>query len=211
VAKKKTTAKKAAAKKGSITLFDWESEKSASFDDPQAVRALLLGVIARVGRGPSCDHDDDPTDLVAVEIIDKADGIIAATNLVRDAKSLAEIFAETELGTDAAASSTVGDGPAAQIPLPKGRDLTMTQEDVGSLIENLWPVFCAQICKTDGEKSQTIKASITWNPPTPNRDGFVGSSAALTVSGQQITRTGRVTKKRGGGRQFDLFAESAPE
>jgi hypothetical protein len=106
----------------------------------------------------------------------------------------------------------VNDGPkAGQIPLPKGRDLTMTQEDVGTLIEDLWPVFCAQICKTDGEKSQTIRTSITWNPPTQNREGFVGSSAILSVSGQQITRTGRVTKKRGGARQFELFAESAEE
>lgn len=212
MAAKKSGRKKSSSKGPSVTLTDWDNETSAGLDDPQAVRELLMAVISRIARGPDYVHDDDPTDLVAVQILDQTGGVVSASKLIRDAKTLADIFKGTDLAIDSAAASTKGDGPIGeQIPLPQGRDLVQVRDDLGEVIEELWPIFTRRIEATEGDASQSISLTVTWHPPTENRDGYVGTLGSLRVSGKKITRTGRVQKKSRGGYQFDLFAESADE
>jgi hypothetical protein len=205
--------KKASTKKGAaITITDPQTEKSASLNDPQAVRAILVDLVTRLGaRGAEIDETDS-SEMVAVEILAKAGGsAVQASKLIRDAESLGEIFAGTVLEEATAELSTKGDRPAKQIPLPKGKDLELTKVDASLAIEELWPIFRGQVEAGEGEISQTLNVVITWHPPTANRDGYVGVAPNMSVKGKKKTRTGTVSKRRGGGHQFNLFAEQVDD
>jgi hypothetical protein len=179
------------------------------------VRAVLLDLVARLSITGAEVDETNPSEMVAVEILAKAgESVVQAGKLIRDAETLAEIFEGTSLHDIAADTSTKGDRPMKQIPLPKGKDLELTKGDAGEVIEELWGTFRNQIERTAGEQSQTIGLTITWHPPTGNRDGYVGVHANTTVKSRKKTRTGTVTK-RGRGKtashQFNLFAEEGDD
>jgi hypothetical protein len=211
MAKKKSTPKKGPA----ISITDPVTQKSASLNDPQAVRAVLIDLVTRLGITGAKVDESDPSEMVAVEILaNSSESVVRAGKLIRDAESLAEIFAGTSLADVAADTSTKGDRPMKQIPLPKGKDLELTKGDAGEVIDELWGTFRNQVERTAGEQSQTIGLTITWHPPTGNRDGYVGVHANTTVKSRKRTRTGTVTKKGRGKtatHQFNLFAEEGDD
>lgn len=193
-------------------MIDRETGKEAALNDPQAVRNLLTDVCTRLGRHGAPHDTKDSTEVVAKEILGKAGGTIDAVKLIRDAESLAEIFEGTSLAKATQEISTKGDRPAKQIPLARGEDLELTQGDAGKVIEELWQTFCGRIEASEGEQSQTISVTVTWFPPTANRDGYIGTHANMNLKGKKITRTGQVTKKGRGKtatHQFNLFADQA--
>ncbi len=169
----------------------------------------------RLGISGAKVDETDSSEMVAVEILANADeSVVKATKLIRDGESLTEIFAGTSLAEVAADTSKRDDRSAKQIPLQKGEDLELTKHDAAATIEELWPTFRNQIERTFGEQSQTIGLTITWHPPTGNRDGYVGVHANTTVKSRKRTRTGTVAKKGRGktvSYQFALFAEEADD
>lgn len=207
--KKKTTTKKL----GAITITDPNTEKSAALSDPQAVRAVLIDLVTRLGMHGAQVDEKNSSEMVAVEILAKCNGsAVQAGTFIRDAISLAEIFAGTILEDATKTISTRDDRPLKQVPLPRGKDLELVKTDAGTTIEELWGFFCQRIEATEGDQSQTINVTATWNPPTENREGYVGVHANMSVKGRKITRTGKVTEKgRGKSKthQFSLFAEPA--
>lgn len=212
--KKKATKKKTTTKTvGAITITDPNTQKSAALSDPQAVRAVLIDLVTRLGTHGAQVDERDSSEMVAVEILAKCNGsAVEAGNFVRDAENLAEIFAGTVLEEATKTIPTKGDRPAKQVPLPRGKDLELVKKDAGDAIEELWGMFCSRIEASEGEVGQTMTLTATWFPPTGNRDGYVGVTPTMTVKGKKKTRTGTVTKKKkssGGGYQFSLFAEPA--
>ncbi len=197
------------AKTAQITLKDPHTKKTAELGDPQAVRALLLTMAERLGEG-DWHHglSKDSSERVVQQILRKSKGLEVARDLIQNAESLEEIFTKTDLERDAAAVSKKGDIAPSQKPLPRGKDLELVQDDAADVIGELWEIFKQRVEVTDGDVAQTMTVRITWNPPTENRDGYIGTSGLMAIQGGKTTRTGIV--KRGKGKQaaqLVLFAE----
>lgn len=154
---------------------------------------------------------EDATERVAAQILRKAGNAVAALAVVREADTLIAVLDGTDLSEDAKARGSKGDGPLGQVALNLEEELGTARTDAGEVIGELWTYFRKRIEATGGEVSQTITVTVTWNPPSENRDGFIGTSARMTVQGKKITRTGRVERKRGGNYQFALFGERGEE
>jgi hypothetical protein len=195
--------------KASITLTDPVSNKEARLDDPMAVRQLLAGVVERLSDGEQWKGriPKDSTERVAVQIIRAAGGIEKALDRIKLSETLESVLVGTDLAEDVKKGSKKGDRPTAQVPLAIGTELRHVASDVEATIGDLWETFRARVEATGGEKSQTIVARVVWHPPTPNREGYIGVSANLSISTRKRTRTGVVSKKRGGAVQFALFGE----
>ena len=199
--------------RASITLTDPVSKKEARLDDPQAVRQLLAAVVARLSDGDRWKGriPKDSTERVAVQIIRAAGNIDLALDRIKLSESLEGVLFGTDLEGDLKGAKKKGDRPQTQVPLAIGTELRHVAQDVEDTIGDLWATFRQRVEATDGEKSQTIVARVVWHPPTPNRDGYVGVSANLSISTKKRTRTGVVTKKRGGAVQFSLFGERSED
>lgn len=191
----------------SITLTDPVSKKSAELRDDQAVRALLVAVLARLEEGGTWRDrlPGDSTERVCAQILRKADSPGQALALVREASTLAAIFQGTDLEEDASGLRNKGTTEALPGLLDdKARDQLVS--DVAESVKLIWPTYKAQVESGQGEEKKAFSVKVEFVPESESADAYTRVLAEMKVSTTETTRTSKVRRLRGGRWQLELFA-----
>lgn len=191
-----------------ITLEDPKTGKTASLTDEQGVRALLAGVVERLGADSvwKIRLSEHQTERVAGELLRKYDNLTRALEAIKTAVSIHELLMGTSLEADAAAA------PGAQkttgpVDAVSGNDaVEKLAEDVGETVRELWPHFRREIEKTEGLAGKSATVKIVFVPETDEADAYIRVTAEMKIATAEVTRTSKVRDLGRGKRQLELWS-----